>query len=225
MSPEEKQAALDEFNRTIIPFFLIDVGASFRSLKSYVRNMERQVPVIAEQERERLEATPLEEEEASNAWFEHHWLVEEAIPRSLRYSFVTATASTLEFLLTKACREMKRRRALSLSFNDLRGEGMPRALNYLRKVAGVDAPGLTLELSNFLTVRNCVVHANGLVEDAREPEKVKKAIAGLSGFGIDGEGYVTIKEGVCEHFAEAADTWLTSVLRAAGFFDRDFYKS
>lgn len=73
--------------REPFPWFLIDVGSAFRSLKAYVRHMESATPLIAALERERLEEEAMEEEEVGGAWHEHHWLFEEAIPRSLRYTF------------------------------------------------------------------------------------------------------------------------------------------
>lgn len=95
---------------------------------------------------------------------------------------------------------------------------MRKPLTYLRKV-GVKVPALPEELLNLLTVRNCIAHANGELENITGPEKVRRAIKALPGFRVDSEGSIGIDEGAVEPLADIADRWFSDVLRAAGFYD------
>ena len=117
--------------------------------------------------------------------------------RYFGYSVIILIFSILEHLLEEVCNIVKRFKNLSLNPGDLKGQGIERAKNYIKKVCKIPFPSDSPEwefIQDLLEVRNCIVHANGKINEYKNPEKLKDIINRVSGLDSDEYGYVIIKE-------------------------------
>ncbi len=108
--------------------------------------------------------------------------VEHDLPRILRYSLFVHAYSTIEFTLEGIANLCNREWKLSLSPSDLKGKGIRRAKDYLKKVAGVELPAkgrLWEDMCVLADIRNLVVHNSGfLPEDGKRETQIEAFLAG-----------------------------------------------
>lgn len=93
--------------------------------------------------------------------------VVEILPRLQWNAQYLVVYSAFEHALNELCAIVKRRSKLSLSIRDLEGQGIRRAANYLKKVAGVKTPFQTAEWNNAILladIRNVIAHRNGEID-------------------------------------------------------------
>ncbi len=104
---------------------------------------------------------------------------------TLRKSFFISLYSFLEFTMLQECRSRKNEdKTILLSLDDLAGQnGIDKAQTYFTKVLRLKSPSDTpewSEIQNYKTLRNCIVHAGGRIEDIKtvsDQEKLKAFIA------------------------------------------------
>jgi hypothetical protein len=93
--------------------------------------------------------------------------VYEVLPRLQWYSQFLVAYSFFEKSLNDICKLLQTYFEYSLSINDLSGQGITRAKNYLSKVAGVTKPFKMSEWQSaklFADIRNAIAHKNGFVD-------------------------------------------------------------
>ena len=154
-------------------------------LRSYAQNVEVQVrSSIAEYQARRkdwedeltelLQSEPYPEEPD----FEHAGLkghvkdledvFEQYFPSLQRSSALAAIYGAFENNLNRLCDLVKSAVNADLRFQDLNGNGVERARNYLIKVGGLDLSTGGHEwsvITNIREVRNCFVHADGIIKE------------------------------------------------------------
>jgi len=84
---------------------------------------------------------------------------------------------------------------LSVELKDLRGDGIERARLYLTKVCGVQLPcegHAWAEIQKLNNIRNCIVHAEGNVDDVSSPTKLKNIVRNTKGISLENERYLLI---------------------------------
>jgi hypothetical protein len=92
--------------------------------------------------------------------------------------FVTSFSST-ERALDDLCKHLRDEKKITLSQSDLIGKGITRSHNYLSKVVNLDLSNQSKEwefLKKSNAVRNCLTHADGIIEDIQEKENLKQII-------------------------------------------------
>ena len=122
--------------------------------------------------------------------------------RYFRYSVIVLIFSILEHLLEKICNIVKHFKGLSLNPSDLKGQGIERAKNFIRKACKIPFPSDSSEwkfIQDLLKVRNCIVHVNGKIDEYKEPDELKNVINRISGLDSDEYGYVMIKKNFCQN--------------------------
>ncbi len=99
-----------------------------------------------------------------------------------------------------------------VQLEDLRGDGIDRARLYFVKICGIDHPDSSREWSEIQKlkkIRNCIVHADGDVLDARSPDKIKNIVKNTPGLSLENERYLVIKN----KYLESATTWVEDYLQ------------
>jgi hypothetical protein len=181
------KSPLSEFQRQIRvkQWFHFDAAYSMDILRSYAQSAETQVKasIIEYQARrkdwedeltELLQSEPHPEEPD----FEHAGLkghvkdledvFEEYFPSLQRSSALAAIYSAFENNLNRLCDLVQSAVSSGLRFQDLNGNGVERARNYLIKVGGFDLSAGEREwaaITKIREIRNCFVHSDGIVKE------------------------------------------------------------
>lgn len=124
----------------------------------------------------------------------------------------------LEERLRATCNEIQKRRNLPITEKDLKGAPLERVNTFLKKIAVIDHNNQTgwQELKDLQMIRDCVVHANGKIEESRDKKRIydlcKKKI------GISGEdGALAVDKAYCIRALDAISAFYSSLLDSAGF--------
>lgn len=181
-------------------FWDFSVGSEIEELQKYIQNFEKWF----EEESIRLEMMYREKIEKHSELdpFEEDFLADEyekikKFQRYFRYSVMVLIFSILEYLLEEICNVVKHFKDLSLNPGDLKGQGIERAKNFIKKACKLPFPSDSPEwkfIQDLLKVRNCIVHANGKIDEYKEPKKLKDVINRISELDSDEYGYVIIKK-------------------------------
>jgi hypothetical protein len=127
---------------------------------------------------------PEHEREDLVDWYASDFLeLGEELPTVLRYAVLTAADTASEAFLNRTCDAYAEVSGTAIRVKDLQGAGIRRAREYLTKVASIQFPD---DRPNWTTVlrlhglRNCIVHAEGVVAPSRaELRKWSASIPGL----------------------------------------------
>ena len=120
--------------------------------------------------------------------------LEEYFPNLLRSSLFVTIYATVENELNYLCRQLAKGDGLDVE--DLRGNGIIRASNYLTKVCRVDFPQDSEEwsqLKEYNQLRNILVHENGLDKGNHLTALMESG----SGLGQDRDGVVQLQRQFC----------------------------
>ena len=145
---------------------------------------------------------------------EDYFMVEEIFERQFRYSVLVTFYSILEGALNDLCNQMRHLKKLELKLDDLKGSGVERAELYLRKACLIDFPGKSGEWNEILELnklRNCIVHTQGNILEAKKTEELKKIIKNTKGLDIERDRYIKIKPAYIESIEESVRNFLTKV--------------
>ena len=181
-------------------FWDFSIESEIEELQEYIQNFERWF----ENESIRLKRMYKEKIKKYSKLdpFEEDFFAEEyerikKFQRYFRYSVIILIFSILEYLLEEICNIVKCFKNLSLNPNDLKGQGIERAKNFIRKACKIPFPSDSSEwkfIQDLLKVRNCIVHTNGKVDEYKDPEKLKDVINRINELDSDEHGYVIIKK-------------------------------
>ena len=126
---------------------------------------------------------------------EEHYIIESIFLKTFRYSTIVTVYSLLEISLNDLCCYLCNTKKLALSLDELRGDGIERAKLYLAKVCLVDFPETGNEwneIQKLNKIRNCIVHAQGDIENAKSPQKLRNIVANTSGIELENDRFVRI---------------------------------
>jgi hypothetical protein len=197
-----------------------DVDETFDTLGVFLARLEACVEGIIREQRERAEAEPWDEEEGSGSETYLHNLLEETLPRTLRYSTLLHVYAALDLLLAQLCNLVQKKLALPFASSELRGHGLDRHVKYLRRaLAGRvenDPFGgpFGAKLSALSMVRHRIAHASGDLRDAsvKYREQMKKAAVKL-GFSADWR-YIEVPPGAVASLVGEAREWASKTCAA-----------
>ena len=109
-------------------------------------------------------------DEEKQDFFEYHaedfYELSDELPTILRYSVLTGADTALEVYLNSTCSTYAEVYDAAIRVSDLRGNGIVRARDYLKKVAKVPFPDSGPEwtrVKRLHQLRNAIVHADGHV--------------------------------------------------------------
>lgn len=124
-----------------------------------------------------------EESEISDYLSDEYYVIEEIHIGMFRKSTLVSLYSFLENSMSVLCNYVQVRESYRLKLDDLKGRGIERARRYLEKVADINFDSLNDEwgkLKNLNRVRNCIVHADGHVDQSETLENIVTSTSGLS---------------------------------------------
>jgi hypothetical protein len=101
-------------------------------------------------------------------------------PRIVWASTLLSIYSLLEHTLDDFCDIVQQEESLLLSARDLKDRGIKRSETYLRKVARIPFPSELKEwqhIQDANTIRNCLSHAGGILEDSNDKKRLRKIVA------------------------------------------------
>src|SRR3954468_1574318 len=108
-------------------------------------------------------------------------------PFIVRGSILVMACGVLESFLSAFCDTLYQGQGFARSPGDLRGSGIERAKDYIKKVAGLPFPdGLWPNLRALFYVRHAIVHANGKLTDAGKLQHVRQYFSSVN-IDLNGE--------------------------------------
>jgi|LakMenEpi03Aug12_release.lakeMendotaPanAssembly.Ray.scaffolds.fasta_scaffold394942_2 hypothetical protein len=136
-----------------------------------------------------------ETNEVNDYFADNYYTIEEIYVGLFRKSTLVSIYSFLENAMNHLCRYLARKNSYSFALNDLKGEGIVRARNYLEKSAGADFNLLNGEWSKLKLlnkVRNCIVHCEGDVS-AFNSASIAEMINATPGLSLRSERLITVE--------------------------------
>lgn len=123
-------------------------------------------------------------------------------PNILRTSYFITCYSYLEQELVDECR-LHKEKSFHIDVNDLRGDGIERARNYLNKITGFDLSKTKswYEIKHIQSIRNCIVHGGGDLTKCKEEIKkeIKKYIKDRKGDIFLNNNHIILSADYCRH--------------------------
>jgi hypothetical protein len=136
----------------------------------------------------------------------------EELPTVLRYAVLTAADTASEAFLNSTCAAYAHVSGTKIRVTDLKGSGIQRAREYLKKVAAVqfpdDRPTWTT-VTRLHELRNCIVHAEGVVAASRLD--LRKWSADVRGLRISDHGVITLDAQFTEFALNAYEAFAADV--------------
>lgn len=149
------------------------------------------------------------EEEVADSYWEHYMddvhQFSDDFPKIMRNSLFVSIHAFLEDKIIELC-VPKDESSKKFSFG-----GIKKAVNYLKKDLGMNVPYDTKEwknITNAISIRNCLVHCNGVVSKAKNEEQLENAIEDMSFVSKDDYGRISLDSGFCLDFLENVHSFL-----------------
>ena len=133
--------------------------------------------------------------EANDYFADGFYTTEEIYVGLYRKSTLVSIYSFLENVMNRLCGYLTRKNSYSFALNDLKGEGIVRARNYLEKSAGADSTLLNGEWSRLKLLnkfRNCIVHCEGDVSASNSASSTEM-INATPGLSLRSERLITVE--------------------------------
>lgn len=142
-------------------------GAVTRELAEFQRAVDANASMLSESERD----------EHYRFHSGSRWTLEEVFPNIIRSSMFLTCYALLEARLDQFCQVAAREMGTKLTLGDIHGKGIVRARIFLKKVVGMQFPDCTeqwREISTYGIIRNALAHSNGVLDDSRKREPVRR---------------------------------------------------
>lgn len=218
LTPEQIGRLLNE------PIYSWDVSGLLAGIVDFLDFSENNISWQREREvrRAREEADSLEFEEADQHLLPRarEQMIESAelrfdigISQSVRYAGLTAFVVAIEWCM----RLFSARLAVPAPPKPKGVNESVHILHHLRSRVQQDMSAQLQQLKHSIVVRNCVVHAAGVVPGYRHATDVRQALAALDGFSASDAGLlretIHIKRGAVDILARQALVWVPSLDR------------
>lgn len=192
------------------------------SVEAYLEKAEKDFENWANEEAAKL--PPSERDDFQESLSEVYWQYSEFLPRILRNSFLVTLHSVLESELARICESLRRKKAISKSWDEVKGKGstLEKLKTYISEECGLDFPkGQSWkEIKKYKDIRNCIVHYAGDVRAlGKKKEKKKKNLrhycSKQPGISIDKDENLVLSKDFClqvvstlqEFFEELYDSY------------------
>lgn len=155
-------------------------------------------------------------EDQRHDFFEYHaedyFELADELPTLIRYSVLTGADSALEVYLNNTCEAYAEVNGATVTLKDLRGTGIARAREYLRKVARMPFPDLGSQwilVERLHKLRNAIVHEDGYVPPSRTD--VRQWCKSIPGLRITGSGVISFSRDFVPSAVAAYQEFATQV--------------
>ncbi len=133
----------------------------------------------------------------------------------LRRSLFVNLYAFLEKRMLKICREAGNKDEIRLSLSDLRGSGIEKAKTYLTKVVGIpfDLCQDWEEIQKFKTLRHCVAHNEGKIDDGFNDKggNLKKYVKSKDTLSLDLDKTVRFEKEFCVEALDVIERFLETL--------------
>jgi hypothetical protein len=167
--------------KVVLNWFKYNVSFSIKLIESFVEGIEKQAENSTNRYREQKKTYVVEENpkenyarvvEAHQGLDDETWDIEsifmEYFPSLQRRSALLTVYGYFEHELDKLCLLYQSEKLFRLNLSDLNGKGVERSINYLEKVAGIDASKKSKEwnhIKRIQKIRNVIAHQDGKLND------------------------------------------------------------
>ncbi|MEW8442023.1 MAG: hypothetical protein AB2689_28080 [Candidatus Thiodiazotropha taylori] len=196
-------------------WYQYDVSFSIELMKGYIESVEKQVDESISRYKEEKEEVVLEEiqEEGYVRAVEYFrglddetWDLDgifgEYFPSLQRRSALVTLFSFFENELNRLCNLYQSHKAIKVSFKDLNGQGIDRAVLYLDKAVDLNVQKQSAEwaeIKNIQKVRNLIIHLDGnLISIDGKPKKDEQNYV-KQHQNLNGEKEIVILDGYLQH--------------------------
>ena len=220
MTPEQIQRLLTE------PLYSWDVSALLSGIVDYLAFSEQNLASQREQEVQRareeadaMDALEFGPENADLVPQARKQIVESAelhfdivLSQSVRYGGIVAYVTSVEWCM----KLFAGRLVLPAPKKPERTNQAVHVLEHLNKLVAVPLSEQASKLQRIVTVRNCIVHAAGLLNEYKYgAAEVRTAITGLNGFSVSNAGWmgdtVHVAAGAVDQLAREALDWIPAL--------------
>lgn len=156
--------------------------------------------------------------EVDEYFSEDYYMIEDIHVVMYRKSTLVSVYSFLENSMNNLCSHLGSRHAYPVKLNDLRGEGIVRAKDYLDKLAKVDFSALNGEWSHLKTlnkIRNCIVHSEGDIKTSKSSSQLENIVAITSGLSLRNERKIKIEREYIDFSINKVEEFLDKLYQQA----------
>lgn len=197
---------------------LDDLYEYFQELERKFESDKKKISLKYEEAASKSKLDPEEEAELAEYFSEEFHIIENTFLKTFRYSMVVTLCSVIEVALNDLCRYICHLKKYPLSLEDLREDGIRRAEAYLTKVCAIDFSTTAHEWNETLKlslIRNCIVHAQGNVNEVKSPGKIQNVVANTRSVSLKNDRYLIIEK----------DFIAASILNAKKLLDDAYIKA
>ncbi len=203
--------------------FGLDIRAMLVDIEHFIEFSERN---LAEQKRQELRRTKQEcdeeefEDPSMEGQYRHQMLesveyrFEVSLKQRVRYAGLTALITTIEWCLLA----LKKRAVCDLPKKPNGINEAVHILSVFNKRADLDLMDKVQLLARLVRVRNCIIHAAGLLEGFKYEEQLRKDISSLHGIVVSKDNFlgesIALESGFLEKVTKNAREWLPSIEKA-----------
>jgi len=162
----------------VLDFRFMEIEAELSVIVNHAESIERQLAMVIEDEREKLEGE-LTRADQDEYYGMLHWIDEfadEVLPRLYRSPVLVQLWAVFESAIIEIARYIREQDQHALTVDDLRGTNdFERSQKYYEHVLRfplIEIEGIKEQLNMLLLVRNGIAHCNGRVE-AIKPTKIE----------------------------------------------------
>lgn len=156
ITPEERKRRKDN-----ALFLYLDISFTLINLKTYIEHATHSVKTADSP------SIPSDNPDRAKK------LREEVLAEALYYSFIILLYGVVEDNLNQTCDLISETKKLPLRAKDLRGDTISQCMDFLSKLAGISADSIKSlpAIRDMAKVRNCIVHASGIIEKTNERDR------------------------------------------------------
>lgn len=186
----------------------------FADLRRYALAMEQLIDHAEQAELEALspEADALDEDDRGEFWAWHypvHW--DQVVRGMFRASTITALISFFETTLSQICRDVRLITQEELRPGDLNGSAVEKSKKYLKRFGGFTVDQTVWKkVDDIVQIRNALVHANGDIDQCRNPSKIREIMSKEPGLN-ETYGAISIDKSYLEHCLGCVQELLSSL--------------
>jgi hypothetical protein len=173
---------LEEFRQ-----YTLEIEAKFDSdKKSLANSYDEAIKGLSEDQKREID----------DYFADDYYIIDEIHVGLYRKSTLVSVYSCLENALRILCRHLCARHGYPVKLDDLRGEGIVRAKDYLEKLAKVDFSALNDEWSHLMTlnrIRNCIVHCEGDIKSSTSAAQLQNIVNKTRGLFLRNERYIRVE--------------------------------
>ena len=152
-----------------------------------------------------------ETKEVDDYFSDDYYIIEEIHVGLYRKSTLVSIYSFLENSMNSLCRPLYTSYEYPVKVDDLKGDGIVRAKDYLEKLANVDFSALNGEWSNLMTlnkIRNCIVHSEGNIKGSKSSPQLLNIIESNPNLSLRNERYIKVEREFIDFCIDKVENFL-----------------